>query len=295
MQTWSAQCILRSLYCHPVAALVLALASSVAYGCADFVGGLASRRAHVLRVVALAAPASLAVEAVLWPVLGADWSEATVVWGAASGVASAAAFALLYRSLATGPMSVLSPITSLVSALLPVAVGLGLGEHLSGPDVAGAALAPAAILLVSTTPGSIGRRPSARAVLVALGAGAAIASQLVCLDQAPHHSGVAPLITGRTVSSLIVIAAAMSVRSRLGPAPAPILLSISGGGLDSLANLSFLLAVRHGQLADIAVITALYPASTLVLARAVLNERLQRTQLGGLAVAGIAVTLLTMR
>src|SRR3954451_14874206 len=105
------------------AALFLALASSLAYGAADFLGGLAARGAHVLRVVVIAAPASLLVELLLWPVVGATFASGAVRWGAASGVASAAACALLYRTLAIGPMIVLSPVTALVSAALPVTVG----------------------------------------------------------------------------------------------------------------------------------------------------------------------------
>src|SRR4051794_450052 len=106
------------------AALFLALASSLADGAADYLGGVAARGAHVLRVVVIAAPASLLVELLLWPVVGATFSPGAVTWGAASGLASAAAFALLYRTLAIGPMSVLSPVTALVSAVVPGFVGL---------------------------------------------------------------------------------------------------------------------------------------------------------------------------
>src|SRR3954447_12127571 len=104
------------------AALLLALASSLAYGAADFLGGVAARGAHVLWVVVIAAPASLLIELLLWPLVGARFLPGAVAWGAASGVASAAAFALVYRTLAIGPMSVLSPVTALVSAALPVGV-----------------------------------------------------------------------------------------------------------------------------------------------------------------------------
>src|SRR5215208_1297875 len=122
-------------------ALFLAPASSLAYGAADFLGGLAARDAHVLRVVVIAAPASLLLELLLWPAVGAHFDAGAVAWGAASGVASAAAFALLYRTLAIGPMSVLSPVTALVSAALPVSVGLIDGERLSALAVGGMTLA----------------------------------------------------------------------------------------------------------------------------------------------------------
>lgn len=171
------------------AALVLALMSSLAYGAADFLGGGAARGAHVLRVVLVAAPASLAVELLLWPVIGASFSTAAVVWGTASGVASAAAFALLYRALAIGPMSVLSPVTALVAATLPVIVGLLSGEQLSALATTGIVLALVAVVLVSGGGGDIaGARPSRAALTIALGAGAAVALRLVCFDQAPDDS-----------------------------------------------------------------------------------------------------------
>ncbi|MCZ1003539.1 hypothetical protein O1M63_45280 [Streptomyces mirabilis] len=181
-------------------ALILALGSSLAYGCADFLGGLGARKAHVLRTVMIAAPASLAVELLLWPFLGASFSAGALGWGAASGIASAAAFALLYRTLAIGPMNVLSPVTALVSAVLPVAVGLLQGEHLGAAGLAGLPLALVAVILVSAGHGAGSARPSRTALLSAFGAGGAIALQLVFLHQAPSDTGVAPLIIGRAVS-----------------------------------------------------------------------------------------------
>ncbi|RRR98270.1 EamA family transporter [Glycomyces terrestris] len=275
-------------------ALVLALGSSLAYGCADFLGGLGARRAHVLRTVVIAAPASLVVELAVWPFLGASFTAGSVAWGAASGAASAAAFLLLYRTLAIGPMNVLSPVTALVSAVLPVAVGLVQGERLGAAGLAGLPLALAAVVLVSAGPGARSSRPSATALLLAFGAGAAIALQLVFLHEAPAHSGVAPLIVGRAVASALTLAAALALHRRLGPERPAYALSAAAGALDSLANLLFLLAARGGDLAVVAVIVALYPAATVLLARRVLAERLQRSQLAGLGVAAVAVCLLAV-
>ncbi|MFI6856653.1 EamA family transporter [Streptomyces sp. NPDC050416] len=275
-------------------ALLLALGSSLAYGCADFLGGLGARRAHVLRTVMIAAPASLAVELVLWPVLGASFSAGALGWGAASGVASAAAFALLYRTLAIGPMNVLSPVTALVSAALPVGVGLVQGEHLAAAGLVGLPLALVAVVLVSAGHGAGSARPSRTALLSAFGAGAAIALQLVCLHQAPSDSGVAPLIVGRAVSSAVTLAAAGLMFRRLGTERPAYALSAAAGVLDSVANLLFLLAARSGDLAVVAVITALYPAGTVLLARGVLAERIHRGQLVGLGAAAVAVSLLAL-
>ncbi|MEU6238176.1 EamA family transporter [Kitasatospora sp. NPDC047058] len=275
-------------------ALLLALGSSLAYGCADFLGGLGARKAHVLRTVLVAAPASLAVELLLWPFLGASFDTAALGWGAASGVASAAAFALLYRTLAIGPMNVLSPVTALVSAALPVAVGLVQGEHLGTAGLIGLPLALAAVVLVSAGHGAGSARPSRTALLLALGAGTAVALQLVCLHQAPADSGVAPLIVGRAVSSAVTLAAAGLLRRRLGTERPAYAVSAAAGVLDSLANLLFLLAARSGDLTVVAVITALYPAGTVLLARGLLAERIHRGQLLGLGTAAVAVGLLAL-
>lgn len=274
--------------------LLLALASSFAYGSADFLGGVAARGAHVLRVVAIAAPASFLVELLLWPIFGAQFDQGAVAWGAASGVASAAVFPLLYRTLAIGPMSVLSPVTAVVSAALPVGVGLISGEQLSGLAVGGIALALVAVVVISGGPDERGARPSRHALLLAFGAGAAIALQLVCLHQAPGDSGIAPLIVGRAVSSAIVLAAVVALHARLGDRRPSVPAAAGAGALDSLANLSFLLAVREGELAVVAVITALYPAATVLLARALLAERIGATQLAGLGLAAVAVSLLAL-
>ncbi|MEU5851791.1 DMT family transporter [Saccharopolyspora shandongensis] len=275
-------------------ALLLAVGSSLAYGCADFLGGLGARKAHVLRTVMIAAPASLAVELLLWPLLGASFSTATVAWGAASGVASAAAFALLYRTLAIGPMNVLSPVTALVSAALPVGVGLLQGEHLAAAGVVGLPLALVAVVLVSAGHGAGSARPSRTALLLAFGAGAAIALQLIFLHQAPSDGGVAPLIVGRAVSSAVVLAAAGLMRRRLGSERPAYAMPAAAGALDSVANLLFLLAARSGDLAVVAVIVALYPAGTILLARGVIAERIHRGQLVGLGTAAVAVSLLAL-
>jgi uncharacterized membrane protein len=277
-----------------VIALFLALGSSLAYGCADFLGGLGARRAHVLRTVMVAAPASLGVELLLWPLLGASFTPSSLGWGAASGIASAAAFALLYRTLAIGPMNVLSPVTALVSAALPVTVGLLEGERLAAPARVGLPLALVAVVLVSTGHGEASAGPSRTALLLAFGAGGAIALQLIFLHQTPSDSGVAPLIVGRAVSSAITIAAAGILRRRLGPERPAYAISASAGVLDSAANLLFLLGVRSGDLTVVAVITALYPAGTVLLARGVLGERIHRVQLAGLGAAAIAVGLLAV-
>jgi drug/metabolite transporter (DMT)-like permease len=158
----------------------------------------------------------------------------------------------------------------------------------------GLPLALVAVVLVSAGHGAGSARPSRTALLLALGAGAAIALQLICLHQAPSESGLAPLIVGRAVSSAVTLAAAGVMYKRLGEERPSLALSATAGVLDSLANLFFLLAARSGDLAVVAVITALYPAGTVLLARTVLSERIHRSQLVGLGAAAAAVSLLAL-
>jgi hypothetical protein len=146
--------------------------------------------------------------------------------------------------------------------MLPVGVGLVQGEHLW---LIGLLPAPAAAVLVSAGHGAGSVRPSRRAV-----AGprrrAAIALQLSFLHQAPSDSGVDPLVVGRAVSSAVTPAAADRMFRRLGSEKPPYAMSATVGVLDSVANLLFLLAARSGDLAVVAVITAPYPAGTVLLA-----------------------------
>lgn len=275
-------------------AILLAVVSSLAYGVADFCGGVAARRTHVLKVVAISAPASLLVELAVLPFLGASWAPMTLVWGLTSGVASAFAFVLLYLTLARGPMTVLSPVTAIVSALLPLMVGLAGGEPLSLQLLGGVAAAVIAIMLIAG--GSLDRAVrhsvSWAGIGLACAAGAAIAMQLIALDQAPSDSGVAPLIVGRTASSVLLLGALLIRLRRLPSGRPPVTVAIIAGALDSLANLFFLLAARGGELGVSAVIVAQYPAATVLLAWAVLREHVTVRQLFGFACTAVALALL---
>jgi drug/metabolite transporter (DMT)-like permease len=271
--------------------ILLAVTSAAGYGAADFAGGLASRRIHVLRVVSAAAPAALIATILLLPLGGATWSTPAVVWGGLSGLASAGAYGLLYRTLAIGPMSLLSPISAVVSALIPVAVGLAEGERLGVGGAIGLAASVAAIALLGG-PSPAADRPRASTVVLAVAAGAAIAGQLVCLHQAPADSGLAPLAAGAVVSTVCLVGAAVVWRGRLGPRGPGIGIGALSGVLSAGANLAFLLAVRSADLAIVALITAMYPAVTLLLARAVLDERVHRLQAVGLALAALALAAL---
>jgi drug/metabolite transporter (DMT)-like permease len=278
-------------------AIVLALASSLGYGCADYAGGLASRGTSVLWVTLISIPVGLSLLVLLLPVFPAYWSVPAVVWGGLSGVFSAGAFALVYASLAVGPMSILSPLTAVISAAVPVAAGVGLeGERLTGTAAAGIGLALVAVVAISAAGGTGGTRPAPRPLAMAAAAGASIGLQFICLQRSPVDSGIAPAIAGRVVAGLILVAAFAISRPRGGPRPsrAAVIIAAASGVLDTFANLAVLLAVRQGSLAVVAVIVALYPGSTVLLARLTLGERLSRSQAAGLGGAAAAVVLLAL-
>jgi len=185
----------------------LALLGALVYGSADFLGGLAARRLRSIVVTAVAALSGLAALALAQPLLGGTWTGADLAWGVLGGVVSVVAIALLYACLAIGPMSILSPLTAVVSAVAPMLWGLLVdGEALAPVGYAGLGLALVAVVLVGFIPGERIVRPSARGLLMALGAGLAIGAFLIIVDQTSAESGLAPLVASRATSGVITVA-----------------------------------------------------------------------------------------
>ncbi|QIG39969.1 EamA family transporter [Microbacterium sp. 4R-513] len=187
---------------------LIALVGALVYGSADFLGGLAARSLRSIVVTAVAAIAGLVLLLVAYPFVGGQWIPADIGWGVVSGFTGAAAIVLLYACLAIGPMSILSPLTAVVSAIAPIVWGLVVdGETLSWVGCAGLAVALVAVVLVGFIPGEKVVRPSARGLLLAIGAGLAIGAFLIVIDQTSDESGLVPLILNRSVSSVITLAA----------------------------------------------------------------------------------------
>jgi drug/metabolite transporter (DMT)-like permease len=276
-------------------AVLLALASAVVYGMADFCGGLASRRATAFAVVAVSQAAGLFGLLLVLPWLGGDPTTADLLWGASAGVAGAAGLVLFYRALAGGVMSVVAPVTAVSAAAIPVVVGVGFGERLAWWAVVGIGLALVAVVLVAAEDGlsSLGSaRPATLAPALAAGAGFGLF--FVLLDRTREAAALSPLVGARVVSvALVVVLAAGARRSlRVPRATLPLVLLVGIG--DMTANALFLLATQQGQLAITGVLASLYPVSTVVLAQVVLRERLVGTQVAGLATAGAAVVLIAL-
>lgn len=197
-------------------AVVLSLLGALVYGSADFLGGLAARRLRAIVVTATAAVSGGVLLLAAFPILGGQWSAADALWGALSGVTGAIAIGLLYACLAIGPMSVLSPVTAVVSAIGPMLWGLLVsGERLSPLGYLGLPVAVVAIVMVAFLPGEKVARPSARGLVMAIGSGLAIGAFLILIDQTTATSGVVPLILNRLVNAALTgaIVAALVVGS----------------------------------------------------------------------------------
>lgn len=185
----------------------LALIGAVVYGSADFLGGLAARRLRSIVVTAVAALAGLVALGLVQPLLGGVWTTADVAWGVLGGIVSVVAIALLYACLAIGPMSILSPLTAVVSAIAPMLWGLLVkGDALAPIGYAGLGVALVAVVLVGFIPGEKIVRPSARGLAMAVGAGLAIGAFLIIIDQTSAESGLAPLVISRATSGIITVA-----------------------------------------------------------------------------------------
>jgi len=289
--------------------VIVGLSSALVYGAADFLGGLAAKRISAITVTAIAALSGLVVVvAIGLPIVGGAWSAEAVLLGALSGVAGAAAIGLLYACLAIGPMSILSPLTAVVSAVVPLTIGLVGGERLGTLGYIALGLALVAIVLVGFTPPGRGElvrnavKPSLTGVLMAIGSGTAIGIFLVIIDATPDDSGIVPLVVNRATNSaitftlvgILALIAWRRGRPRGALVPAALWLAIAGGVLDAAANTGLLFGVRLGELSVIAVLTALYPAGTIILAAIVLKERIAVLQYVGLVIAIVAGAMLAL-
>jgi drug/metabolite transporter (DMT)-like permease len=227
----------------------------------------------------------------------ASASIADLLWGAAAGVALAIGLTLLYQGLALGKMSLVAPVTAVLAVILSGLVGLLSGDRLSLVGLAGITLALAAIILISQD-GAAKRPPhydktrSSRILPIAVFAGLFIGVFFAALKQSSASSGLLPLASARLTALVALVVVGLLRRSALRVGRDVVGLILLGGALDILANMLYVLAARHGMLTIAATLTSLYPASTIILARLVLGERLRTIQIAGLSCAGIGVVLI---
>lgn len=280
--------------------LLIAVGAAAAYGAADFLGGLASRRATPTSVIVSSQALALVLGACAAPLLAGAPSAADLLWGAGAGLAYAIGLLLLYRGLASGQMSIVAPITGLCAPALPVVFGLVRGERPGMGALGGMLLAAVAIDLVSREPDAERRRSGTEAaaplraiVLIAIGGGAAFGVFLTAIARSSPTAGLWPIVAARAATLLCHLLLAGVQRQPLRLEPTTLRIALGGGALDILANVLYVLSTRAALLSLAATVTSLYPAATVLLASLTLGERIHRRRGLGLVCAAAAVVLIT--
>jgi uncharacterized membrane protein len=274
--------------------VALSLASAIVFGAGDFCGGAASRRADSTGVLVLSLPAGLLLMVVMAVLFGGGTGAGALAWGAASGVAGGAALLVFYRALAEGPMSVVAPVSGVMAAVVPAVTGVAQGDRLSAIAVIGIVLCLVAICFVSIEEGrpeSTGR--SLRGPVLAALAGAGFGGFFVLIQHGDDGT-LWPLVVSKGVGVVMVAVAAVATRS--GPPlrdRTTVGIALLAGSLDVLGNALYVLASRAGMLSIAGVLSSMYPASTVLLARLVYGERLRPIQRVGLLIAVAGVGLVT--
>ena len=279
--------------------ILLGLAAAVLYGSGDFLGGMATRRAHVLAVLTVAETAGVIAAltaAAMWP---GQASLAGLAWGISAGLTGGLGLIIFYVGLAAGPMSVVAPVSGLVSTILPVAVALAEGERPGAGVYAGALLCLVAIVLASSAGDTSavprrGRAGPGRAVGYGIASGASFGLFFLLIRNAGQSGELWPVAAGRIGELAIVLIAAAVLRRGLLPrgAGGRLLLAAAGAGvIDVVANICYVAATRTGMFGLAVVLASLYPGVTVLMARVVLGERLRWVQRAGLGLAAIGILL----
>lgn len=282
-------------------AILLSLVTAAVFGIGDFYGGMAAKRARVIQVVAGSHLVG-AVGALVAALLVAeqfDWGD--VGLGAIGGAFGMGGVVLLYRRLSVGPMSVVAPLTAITSAVVPAAWGIIGGERLSLLGWIGIGIGLLAVTLVSITPDSdVDQAPVTPAVIgESLLAGTGFGAMFIFLDATSAESAPWPVVGARVFTSSMLIITILIVARRTGSSVLPedrgawpVIALV--GLLDTGSNVTFVYASNLGQLSVVGVLSALYPISTVILARVVLGERMTKVQGAGCVAALAATELLVL-
>jgi len=279
-------------------AIVFSLLAAVSYGVGDFFGAIASRKMHTVTVSFLGHIASSLVAGLGVLFVGGIWSGDGVFAGSTAGALEAVAFLVFYMAMARGKVAIIAPLVSVIYAIVPVVWAVFAGEALRSTGWFGILLGFLAIAFLA---GGSENNDSAKplgiiVILQATFAGVLWGFSTVALDFAPTDSGATPaLAAGLTSFVILSLVMAFTPRSVRGNLKRDELLpSLLAGGLFGLANCLILEALATGQLALVGLLTALYPLSTVLLARFILKERLSIRQWSGIAMAIAAAMLISI-
>jgi drug/metabolite transporter (DMT)-like permease len=271
---------------------LLALAASITWGFGDYAGGIKSRVLPALTVIAVSQPLGLVLLAIVVVARGTGPPGAEVAWSALSALLGTLGLLAFYRGMAVGAMSVVAPIAA-AAAIIPVAWGVATGESLSTTQAAGIAAA-----LVGGTVASLERRGDGRQLAAGVGwamlAVVGFGGYFVAMHAAARQDWLWPSFLFRCVSVSLVWAVVLARRALPRDIRPHLLALVAIGLLDTGGNALFAAASsRHGLLSVVAVLGSLYPVVTVLLARMLLGERVQRTQDVGVLVALAGVVLVT--
>lgn len=270
----------------------LALMSAGTFGVADFIGGLATRRSRsAVQIVLLSEIIGLGMLVVAVVIVGGDLDSEDLIWAGGAGVAGVTGLILLYRGFAIGTVSVVAPIAGLGAAILPLFWGLATGERPSLIAGVGVVISLGAVALVSGA-SNFAEFRARDGIPEGVVAGALFGIFFILISNATSPE-VWTITIARTASILVLIVVVAVGRISLRPPPGIGWMIVVAGIGDVVANLFFLAAERRGLLSLVAVISSLYPASTVLLARIVLKERMTQLQKIGLALAAIGVVLIS--
>jgi drug/metabolite transporter (DMT)-like permease len=277
--------------------IILSLISALLYGVADFSGGSATRKNSVFSVMLLTQAAGLLVALVAAPLLGPNAPKASdMAWGVGAGILGFLGVAALYAGLAKHTAAIVSPVSALVGAILPAAFGALLGERPSELALAGAALCLPAILLLAYEKGETKDRAKLRAsFLYGLVAGLGFGGFFIAISRTSPGSGIWPLLGSRGATLVMVAAILVLGRKRFSVARSDVRTALFAGAADMSANVFFLLATRTGLLMIVTLVTSLYPAPTVLLARIFQGQRISVPRAAGIALALAGVALMGLR
>ncbi len=284
----------------------LSLGAAFLFGAGDFVGGLASRRASPLRVAVMSQWVGLALLVPAFLVFGGRPNTTSLMWGAASGIATGLGLVFLFRALAAEAMAIGAAMAGIVTAVLPLVFGLLAGERPAAIAMIGLCLAMGSIVaIVYERPAGRGDQPrpgSGRLLSLAglrrpgvvdgIIAGVGWGGTSIFLAQTPIDGGLWPLASAQTATVLILTVITLGSGARVIPPRGAVLPSTVVGVLHLSGVVLFLVALQRGLLTLVAVVQSLYPAVTILLARLVVKERLAPRQVAGLIAAGVGVTLI---
>jgi drug/metabolite transporter (DMT)-like permease len=279
-------------------AVALGVLVALSWGSADFLGGFTSQRLHTVTVLLVSQSFGLGAAILLVVALRDEAPDAHVfVLSAIAGVVGVGALWLLFRGLATGRMSVVAPLSAVGGGVLPVAWGLLHGEHPTALALVGVVLALIAVVIVGrgAEHDPVPSIPPTQELALGIGSGIGFGVVLILFSESATDSGMWPLLIARCAAVPMLAALAFAL-GRSVRVPGPDVMPVAGAGLfDVGANAMVLLAVRRGLLSLVAPVAALYPATTVVLARIILHEKIGRQRVGGLALGLAGLALIAIR